>query len=398
MDFFQPARTLGAEILAGAGTLEDGSLFWGRGSDRDRGFALDSGPFNGRCGEGLLFAALHAASGDASFQKASLRAFLGLRQGLPDERYRSDLAGTLAHGLSGLGGILYALVRAAGFLRSPELMESAEQLASVLTPELIAADRRFDVIWGSAGALLGLLALADTGSTDALRRAEQCAAHLLACRTADPESGLRAWITLASVPSSGFAHGACGIAQALLQLHRRTGDPESYEAAMEAFAFERTLYRQDLLNWQDSREEPDPRMWSWCHGAAGIGLSRLAVLGCLRDGDETAMARDLQGALRGSLAARLPGVDTACCGYFGRIDFLLEAGLRLGNPALQEHARRIARERLEHAREAGEFQLTNEEDTPEHLKPGFWQGLGGLTYTLLRLSDPGKYPCVLAMA
>jgi lantibiotic modifying enzyme len=290
------------------------------------------------------------------------------------------------------------LVRAADFLGSSELLESAERLAEAFTPELTATDQRFDVIWGSAGALLGLLALDGAGGAGALRRAEECAAHLLAHRTADPESGLRAWSTLRAVPSSGFAHGACGIAHALLRLYRRTGATELYDAALEAFAFERTLYREDLLNWRDSPDEADrqPILLGWCHGAPGIGLSRLAALDHLRAGDEPAIAQDLHRALTATLALQAPGTDTICCGYFGRIELLIESGLCLGNPALTARAVRLAGERLARAAELG-FELTAEEGTPAPLQPGFWQSLGGTAYTLLRLTDPRRFPCVLAM-
>jgi lantibiotic modifying enzyme len=398
-DLLTPALRIGAGLLAQARELDDGSLSWGRGADRDRLPAPDTGPFNGRCGEALLFAALHAATGDPAFEEASLRTLLSLRRGLPDERYRSDLADRVVFGLAGVGGILYTLVRAAGFLGRPELLESAEHLAGVVTEERIAADGQFDIIWGSAGALLGLLALADAGSAGALHRAERCAEHLLTRRAVDPESGLRAWNTLRGVPSSGFAHGASGIAHALLQVYRRTEAAPFYEAALEAFAFERTLYREEILNWMDSRGEPEdqPVMWSWCHGAPGIGLARLGVLGRLRGDDEAGIAEDLHRAITATLAARVPGVDTICCGFFGRIDFLLEAGHKLGNPALERHARRIAGERLGRAGEQG-YLLTPDDEIEEHLRAGFWQDLGGTAYTLLRLTDPARYPCVLAMA
>lgn len=399
MDFQATARHIGADLLAAARELPDGSLTWGRGADRRHDPVPDSGPFNGRIGEALLFAALGAATGDTAFTGAARRILLTLQRGLPDGRYRAELAGRCVFGLAGLGGILWALVRIGDLLQSPDLLESAGHLAEAFTPEAIAEDGAFDIIWGSAGAALGLLAFADAGGAGALRRAEQCAEHLLARRSVDPQSGLRAWNTLRPVPSSGFAHGASGIARALLEVHRRTGAPQLYDAALEAFAFERSLYREATSNWEDSRAEPEDsvQMWSWCHGSPGIALARLAALGCVRPDDEGEVALDLHSALRSTIAARMPAVDTLCCGTFGRIDILLEAGVRLGNPALVEHARRLAGERLARAAEQG-FLLTPSEEIDEHLRPGFWQGIGGTAYALLRLADPERYPCALAMA
>lgn len=397
--FLEPARRLADDLLRTAHVCEDGSLSWGRGSDRHRRPFADNGPFNGRCGEALLLAALFAATGDERYREAASRALLGLRRGLERTDYRDLLSRRLVLGLGGLGGLVYALVRCGETLDMPELLRRAELLATVVTPERIAQDRSFDIVWGAAGALLGLLALARTGSSSALDAAGVCASHLLEHRDVDPESGLRAWSTLRSVPSASFAHGASGIAHALLALHRETGDEAGYDAAIEAFAFERTLYRPQAANWIDSRVEPDDSrwMWSWCHGAPGIGLGRLTAIDHLRPDDEPAIAEDLRNALRGSIAAHLPGVDSVCCGYFGRIDFLLEAGRRLGNPSLIGHAHRLAHARLERAEEKG-FLLNPDDDVDDHLKPGFWQGLGGIGYALLRLEDPERFPCVLAMA
>jgi len=394
------AVRIGTSVLAEARDCADGSLHWGRGAGRGYESTEDSGPFNGRCGEALLFAALHNATGEPRFAAAADRALLTLRRGLARASYRGDLADRVVLGLAGLGGILYTLVRAGQLLRRPDLLEAARRLGEELTPERIEEDGKLDVIWGSAGATLGLLALADAGAPESLPRACRCAEHLLASRSADPVSGLRAWLTLRGVPSSGFAHGASGFAHALLQIYRRVGGAELRAAALEAFDFERTLWNEACGNWEDSREEPEPPgMWSWCHGAPGIALARLSALGCL-DGDaeaESAIALDLRQALRSTLGGRVPKVDTLCCGTFGRIDVLLEAGLRLENPSLRRQALRLARERLERVAVEG-YVLTPFEEIVEHLRPGFWQGLGGTAYTLIRLGDPARFPCVLAMA
>lgn len=402
-DLLAAALRIGDELLAAAVERPDGSLHWGRGAGREYEFTEDSGPFNGRTGEALLFAALHAATGEERFAAAAERTLLTLTRGLASDRYRADLADRVVFGLAGLGGILYTLVRVGGFLGRPEPLAAAERLGGEFTPERIDEDGKLDIIWGSAGAALGLLALHDAGVPEALPRARRCVRHLLESRIADPVSGLRAWRTLRSVPSSGFAHGASGFAHAALRVHERTGEGELLDAALEAFAFERTLYREDLGNWEDSREEPDPPgMWSWCHGAPGIALARLSALPALaaaegREEAESEIALDLRQALRFTAGARVPKVDTICCGTFGRVDILLEAGLRLQNPSLGRQALRLAGERLRRAETEG-FLLTPVDEIADPLRPGFWQGLGGTAYTLLRLTDPERFPCLLAMA
>jgi len=398
-ELLKAARRIAEKLLVQSTVCGDASLSWGRGAGRSRQPVADSGPFNGRCGEALLFAALHRATGQIRWRDAALRTIRTLLEGLPRPAYRARLAEDVVDGLGGLGGILYTLVRIASLLGREEIWRAAEPLVEVVTPRLIDRDTRCDVIWGSAGLLHALLVLTEAGSTRACEPAQLCVQHLLRHRLADPRTGLHGWSGLRAVPTTGFAHGSSGVAHALLRWSVQAGDSDAVEAAYEAFAFERSLYEPDRRNWAESRLEVDSeiQMWSWCHGAPGIGLARLAALEQLRQQDEATVAADLKAAIEASIMARVPGVDTICCGYFGRIDLLLEAGLCLGNPALIEHARRIAHQRLARADSQGWLLTSADEDAEPHLAPGFWQGLGGTAYTLIRLTDPEAYPCVLAM-
>lgn len=397
-DYVLRARQMAEVLLEHARELPDGSLTWGRGAGQDNRPVKDSGPFNGRCGEALVMAALFRATGDPVFAGAARRVLRTLERRLPERAYRAQLGATIEEGLCGLAGILYSLVRVSDLLDEPRFLERAQHLVELFDDERAANDSRFDVIWGAAGVILGLVVLADRGSEQALERAEHWAAHLLSHRQVDSVTGLRAWATLRSIPSTGYAHGACGIAHALLELYRRQQNEAYYEAASEAFAFERQLFVEGSGNWSsESRDARLLNMFSWCHGAPGIALGRLSALDLLRAEDEAAIALDLRAALRSTALAQTPAVDTVCCGYFGRIDVLLEAGRRLGNPSLERQARRLADQRLAQADAEG-LSMPPDEDLEPHLIPGFWQGPVGVSYTLLRLADPDGTPCVLAMA
>ena len=94
-------------------------------------------------------------------------------------------------------------------------------------------------------------------------------------------------------PLAGFAHGAAGIAWALLELAAVTGEERFRVAARQAIDYERSLYSPEAENWPDLRQleisgadtEPDSDrfMTAWCHGAVGIGLARLRALQHLND-------------------------------------------------------------------------------------------------------------------
>ncbi|MEO1369004.1 MAG: lanthionine synthetase LanC family protein, partial [Acidobacteriota bacterium] len=236
------------------------------------------------------------------------------------------------------------------------------------------------------------------GYSPALEKADLCGQLLLGRRSLDRTSGLRAWVTTQDTPSSGFAHGASGIAHALLRLYGATAAKPYRDAALEAFAFERSLRQADSGRWPGWRHQPESasRFTSWCQGAPGISLGRLTALPYLPADSESDVVNDLRHALRATAEGKSPDVDTICCGYFGRIDILLEAGERLGNVSLGRHARRLAELRLERAETEGFHKAVSPEPTP--LLGGFWQGESGIGYVLLRLADPGSLPCVLALS
>ena len=396
--FLDEAVRLGEDLLGQARFLPDGSWTWGRGADRNNGKVDDSGPFNGRCGEAMFFAALAKTTGQSRYGEAAERALGTLIQRLGEAEYRRDLVEKVSLGIAGSGGILYALVKVATWLEREDLLHAADHLLEAFDPPTILGDHRYDVVWGGAGAIPGMLQLAEQGRSAALDKAVLWGEHLLADRVADELTGLRAWATAKEVASVGFAHGAAGIASALLQLATATGRRDFYLAAIEAFDFERLMWHEAGQNWCDSRVEPQPYMWGWCHGAPGVGLGRIAALDLLEPEHEEGVVLDLHRAIKASILARIPGIDTLCCGYLGRIDFLLEAGRLLGNTSLVEKARALMRERIERASREG-YLFSQGMETPEpHLGLGLWQGPTGLAYFLLRMARPEIFPSLLRLA
>ena len=101
----------------------------------------------------------------------------------------------------------------------------------------------------------------------------------------------------------------------------------------------------------------------------------------------TVRSRDIEAAIKATLAAGLHPLDQACCGNFGRIEFLLEA-------RQPESAKQLALRVLQRLDGPLSFRLFK--DLPASVDaPSFFAGLAGIGYTLLRLDDPARLPCVL---
>lgn len=284
-------------------------------------------------------------------------------------------------------------------MRPPPRKAGCAAAAERVDQPAIAADEVFDVLFGSAGAALSFLALhRATGEQVLLDKAAACGERLLLGRTSAP-TGHRAWRSGGNPVLTGFSHGAAGIAYALLVLSTATGDAGFREAALEAIAFERAVFDPEVGNWPDFRSS-DGRpaagrfMTAWCHGATGIGLSRLAARDLVGD---RAVADEIDVAVEATRRCGPQDADQLCCGSFGRIELLLAAGCQLDRPALVAEARGWATGRVRLAERHQGYRVISRLPRWVH-NPGLFQGVAGIGYELLRLARPGELPAVLLWA
>jgi len=349
--------------------------------------ALGTDLYNGTAGLSVFLSA-HAAVTEKSASREL--AFAGVAR--VRKQIRSRNAARIARSLGlgggiGLGSIVYALTIMSKNLRDPGLRDDAHRASELLTDELIAADKRLDVIGGSAGAILSLLRLYRDGQSETvLRRAVKCGEHLLAQgRLGEP--GRRRWVGqgLGSRALNGMSHGAAGFAYALASLSAATGREDFAAAAQECVDFENSSFSPQRGNWPDLRVEGG-EAWpcQWCHGAPGIGLGRIGMARLPKMGGAVLEA-DVQGAVEGTRAAWPSSLDTLCCGTLGSVEFLCEAGDLLGRNDLQELAKRELASVLQYAADKGDYRWNSGE---RRFNLGLFRGIAGVGYTALRQVDP----------
>lgn len=356
----------------------------------DIGYSL----YSGSAGVALFLAAYARATGSKPIRAFARDALRPLRDRLASHESRRQFARTAGiGGASGLGGIVYAMTTIARLLDDDDILSDAQRVACLISKEAISADKRLDVLDGSAGTLLSLLALHRLRpNDDLLETAVHCGRHLLQRQTDGDPAG-RAWITSADHALTGFSHGAAGIAYALLRLDTVDSSEDWQQAALAAIGFETALYAPREQNWPDLRTFGDdcgPQFTcQWCHGATGIGLARLGGL----DGHDTAAIRqDIEAAIERTMRMQRGPVDSMCCGNFGRLEFLFTAAHRLRRNELIEPALSRASELVDAARETGSYGWTFGDD---RFNPGFFSGLSGAGYSLLRLDQPELLPSIL---
>src|SRR5262249_40311361 len=138
----------------------------------------------------------------------------------------------------GWGGVIYALSHLGVLWSEPGLLGRAQRMVEVL-PGLVERDEAFDIIEGAAGCVGALATLQRCAPSAAtLAAATRCGERLLT--GAAPMANGVAWPSHRTpMPLTGFAHGAAGIAWALIELFAMTGDERFRDAATSAIAYER---------------------------------------------------------------------------------------------------------------------------------------------------------------
>jgi type 2 lantibiotic biosynthesis protein LanM len=300
-----------------------------------------------------------------------------------------------AGGAAGFGGTAYALVLAAGLLGDDRPLAAALALAGALPVARLRGDVVPDLLSGTAGALLGLLAVDRAAGGDPATLDTACSVgRLVAAAARELPDGSVAWRTAGGRWLDGMAHGTAGVALAVGRLGARTGDRELVALAGRALLGESRRFDAGRGGWPDRRDPAGPLMTGWCHGAAGIGLSRLELLDLpLDDAAREAAGTDLDRA-RAAVLGSAPAQDQLCCGLAGELELLTELGRRGDQEAAR--AAEVRADALAGRILAGQPPRLNRPDAGTEVpSPSLLQGTSGVGLALLRRARPGP-PAVLA--
>jgi type 2 lantibiotic biosynthesis protein LanM len=141
------ADTIAQEIYSRAIAEVEGSVYWIGlnyipNVERFQLQPLDESLYNGNCGIALFLAALDYLKGSSQFRQLILGALQYTCKVLQSDN--ADLTQRFAQnisigGASGLGSIIYSLIKISHFLKEPALIEDAQGFANLMTPKLIAA-------------------------------------------------------------------------------------------------------------------------------------------------------------------------------------------------------------------------------------------------------------------
>lgn len=148
-----------------------------------------------------------------------------------------------------------------------------------IVEQLIDKSQKYDLLSGNAGAAQVLLKLYEvSGKNKYLTLAEKAITRLQE-HEEKQNQGIGWRIREDIPPMSGMAHGNAGILMPVFTLWKKTGKEKYKQMAEEIWEYEESLYDVDIGNWIDVRNTEkcggEVGAVAWCHGAAGILLSRL---------------------------------------------------------------------------------------------------------------------------
>lgn len=301
---------------------------------------------------------------------------------------------------SGWGGIIYLLCHLSVIWNKQEYLDEAKEIELSLAARIVS-DENQDIVGGCAGAIIALLTLHKLRpNSETLDTAIRCGQKLL--DTQHKQKVGTGWILeiAGSQALAGMSHGTAGISLALLKLYQQSGHEPFLHAGQDALKYERALYSEKMQNWPDLRagERPETSthnndhyfMTAWCHGAPGVGLSRLAMTHLIQD---PYLDDEIQAAIKTTMRSGFMDNHCLCHGSLGNLDLLLQASKVMQQPELTDRAKDLA-----HQIVCGQVKTGWLSGYMFNLEtPGFMVGFAGMGYQLLRAVYPNKLPSLLSL-
>ncbi len=225
-----------------------------------------------------------------------------------DHQVRKTCFGAISHAIANAGnlhvsqkglydgiiGIAFAAAYIGSSLADEQLLESARKILK-MSEANVANHAYMDQLSGNAGIISTLLVLKDLLKDESLLNVAQKLGEEIIRDTHYYTDGCCAWKSK-NMPGQksllGYSHGTAGISVALLDLYRETCDPKFKHCAESAIQYEQQWYNEEFCGWPDFRGVRDHNSKKkfkaeypvfWCHGAAGIALSRIRAYKILND-------------------------------------------------------------------------------------------------------------------
>ncbi|MGK5092135.1 type 2 lanthipeptide synthetase LanM family protein [Deltaproteobacteria bacterium TL4] len=297
-------------------------------------------------------------------------------------------------GFNGLTSLVYALVEAGRCLQDHKLFDKAWKWSQVLLDETLMNQEDPDVLNGAAGTMLTLINLHEVfPQARLIEQASLLGDSILKCQS---EGEAQGWRTpIAPRPLLGLAHGASGIAYALLRLYALSGEKKFYEAALKGLAYEKANFSESHKDWPNLQNQSPYLhfMTGWCAGAPGAGLARLGIAEQFSELPQ--LHEEIEIAANATLRYLGQPCEHLCCGEASRISFLMDAAQHLGHAEWIAEIHKAAVTLLQFYENNGFWRL--QQFTEGWIIPDLMSGVSGIGLALLKVAAPQSISKVMLL-
>lgn len=389
-NLFLIANQIGEDMKREAIFGYDNDITWiGINTDMDDELAfspLGSDLYDGLLGIGLYYANLYNICKDDDYKQIAERAVKAAMKSIELQEGKLSLSA-----FYGYGAYAYVLGNFSIIFNQKSYLVQAKNLLKKATI-VVDEDQSLDFLGGSVGLIIVCIHLyKKTGEPYLLDIANRCGMVLL--RKREKQLNGYGWVSgQFSKPIAGLSHGASGYTWALMALYEFTNNDNYRDLFEGSLNYENSLFDKQSGNWLDLRREEGKSYGSsmWCHGAAGIGMSRIMMS---EYSDNHMVKNDIKVAINQTLKNGFGNTHCLCHGDLGNLDLFLLSDQYQRDDEMRKVVLNIGRKV---SSEVGKGELKF--GTPSGMKNlGLMIGQAGIGYGLLRVAFPELVPSLLTL-
>lgn len=387
----QTAKDIGDSLINNAIIDENtGTINW---MDLQNAFptwaikAQDTSLYNGLSGNAIFFSSLYMATGDKKYEDTLQKILRTIE--IDSNKVNNENTSVF----NGIYSLAYLYTFLYNQTANKNMLEKSRHIVQKYQG-LILDNMAYDIIDGISGILILILNIYELSIDESLKELAIFIGKNLV-ENIHIENGQAYWRkdNTNKLMITGFSHGLSGVIYGLSKLYKITENKEYRDIIKDLINVENSYYDNEAKNWIDLRvgntSEMDNTPIHWCHGASGIGLSRIKCADIIDTSSD--IARSL--GITNEKGLYLDS-DCLCHGNLGNIEFLLEAYKGNGDVNLYNKAITRINEIIAENKHISDYKngVGQEFDSA-----GFMLGLSGIGYEILRILDCNRYASVLLL-
>lgn len=395
-DFIKKASEIANYMLARSITGEKSGIksrTWLETQDIDLGFKIydnaGANLYSGLSGIALFYNYLWKVSLNIEYKEVAYEIIESIIENIPKEHDPEIYNNVKSGAFNGIGGILYALFYI-DYSNNTNIYEDAILNIFNILFNSISKNETNDII-NKAGNLGIMISIYEKSQNEKFKNLALNIANVILEDLNKTKMIIDNFpgISWGEEGATGYSHGNSGIIAQLYRFHNITQNNAILDLVDEALLFERSMFSLEDNQWFKSVKDKNIAC-GWCHGAAGILLSKLQLkkLGY----QDSLINNEIYTAIEDIKKNGLKNDISLCHGAFGNMTILKDAAVLLDDIDLYNESVATIDSLVDFI-----LSLIKTESFKEKEYNGFMVGLSGIAYELLRLEREHELPNILGL-